>query len=273
MRRMLIPVLFFSFVSMGRVSAKDYVKYNPEISAPITLGTLSFWLAGEFLKDTLAPKKCRWCRKMCFDELIRKKISWGSDRDTAHHISNIILASIPIINMGFLGFSGEDAFTSGARFSENGFAFLVGIETLGAALFLNQAVKFVVARERPLTRYTFGDKKENSDLRLSFYSGHTTAAFAFATASSVLIQMKGWKYASVSWGVNMTLATLTGYFRIAADRHYFSDVLIGAITGIAAGLLIPRLHKVSSDSESNTKSELNIIPKQVHWIFSMGIPF
>jgi len=44
----------------------------------------------------------------------------------------------------------------------------------------------------------------------------------------------------VVWGVGLTLAGTTGYLRIAADKHYASDVLIGAVLGSAAGLILPR---------------------------------
>jgi hypothetical protein len=42
----------------------------------------------------------------------------------------------------------------------------------------------------------------------------------------------------------LSLAAATGYLRIAADSHYFSDVLVGAAVGTAVGLLVPHLlHK------------------------------
>jgi membrane-associated phospholipid phosphatase len=39
----------------------------------------------------------------------------------------------------------------------------------------------------------------------------------------------------------LTLAAATGYLRIAADRHYFTDVLAGAALGAGAGLTVPYL--------------------------------
>jgi hypothetical protein len=37
----------------------------------------------------------------------------------------------------------------------------------------------------------------------------------------------------------MTLATATAYLRIAADKHYLSDVVAGAALGAIGGMLIP----------------------------------
>jgi len=38
----------------------------------------------------------------------------------------------------------------------------------------------------------------------------------------------------------------TGYLRIAADKHYFSDVAIGAAVGTAIGFIIPRCTNTTS---------------------------
>ena len=39
----------------------------------------------------------------------------------------------------------------------------------------------------------------------------------------------------IVWISALGLASATGYFRIAADKHYFSDVLVGAIVGSLIG--------------------------------------
>jgi hypothetical protein len=39
----------------------------------------------------------------------------------------------------------------------------------------------------------------------------------------------------------LLLASATGVLRIAADDHYASDVIVGALVGIAAGYLFPKL--------------------------------
>ena len=43
------------------------------------------------------------------------------------------------------------------------------------------------------------------------------------------------------WAGGFTLAAVTGYLRIAADKHYFTDVLTGAGIGVLGGLLVPPL--------------------------------
>jgi membrane-associated phospholipid phosphatase len=39
--------------------------------------------------------------------------------------------------------------------------------------------------------------------------------------------------------VGLTLAAATGYFRVAADRHYLSDVLVGGGLGSLIGFVNP----------------------------------
>ena len=41
------------------------------------------------------------------------------------------------------------------------------------------------------------------------------------------------------WAAGLTLATTGAYLRIAADRHYATDVLAGAIVGSAVGFGVP----------------------------------
>jgi len=60
----------------------------------------------------------------------------------------------------------------------------------------------------------------------SFPSGHTNTAFAVATAFSLEYPDKKW----IPW-VAYPLATLTGLSRINDDRHWLSDVVIGAAIG------------------------------------------
>jgi membrane-associated phospholipid phosphatase len=82
---------------------------------------------------------------------------------------------------------------------------------LGLAAGAAELTKLIVHRTRP----------DGSDQR-SFYSGHTTLA---AAAS-------GW---NVTVGLSLTFGT--GYLRLAANKHYASDVAVG----FGAGLLARRV--------------------------------
>lgn len=76
----------------------------------------------------------------------------------------------------------------------------------GLVLGVTESVKRLVHRERP----------DHAD-RKSFYSGHTALAFAST----------GWSYQ-----FSVPIALGVGYLRPAANRHYITDVLVGAGVGV-----------------------------------------
>jgi len=69
----------------------------------------------------------------------------------------------------------------------------------------------------------------NSHIKTSFPSGHTAAAFAFAS-------YVGCRH-SLGWGVAAySLATFVGFSRMNDDAHYLHDVVAGAAIGGSYGL-------------------------------------
>jgi len=78
-------------------------------------------------------------------------------------------------------------------------------------------LKLAVGRQRP-----------DGSTRLSFPSGHTSSTFATAT---VLERRYGWKVGIPAYG----LAAYVAVSRLQENKHFASDVLVGAAIGIAAG--------------------------------------
>jgi membrane-associated phospholipid phosphatase len=57
------------------------------------------------------------------------------------------------------------------------------------------------------------------------------------------------------------MAALTGYLRIAADKHYFTDVLVGAIVGSAIGVAVPYFaHRPSTDAPDGPPAARGGVP-------------
>lgn len=95
-----------------------------------------------------------------------------------------------------------------ARATDKRHAFLSQGCRVGLTLGVTEVVKRAVGRERP----------DGSD-HYSFWSGHTAMA----------MQGAGWR-----WSIGVPIAVGTGYFRVAARRHYVTDVLAGAGFGLLA---------------------------------------
>jgi len=132
---------------------------------------------------------------------------------------------------------------------EGGVVSLLYLETLTLAGGLTQMTKNLVRRPRP---YTYNPSapmplKQQRDARKSFFSGHTSS-----TAASCFFAAKVWsdfhpgnKWKPAVWTAAAVIPALTGYFRIQAGRHFFTDVTLGYMVGASVGYLIPHLHQGS----------------------------
>ena len=101
-------------------------------------------------------------------------------------------------------------------------------KSLALATVFYTSSKAVIRRQRPTRTddpYFFVSPFSKKGYT-SFPSGHTNTAFAVATAFALEYKDKKW----VPW-VSYTLATLTSISRMYDNRHWFSDVVIGASIG------------------------------------------
>jgi membrane-associated phospholipid phosphatase len=104
---------------------------------------------------------------------------------------------------------------------------------VGLATVVSQLTKGVTGRLRPDAALSDGDEFEPFTFSdRSFPSGHTAAAFALATTLADDIH-----HPLATIGL-YGLATATGIARIQQNRHWTSDVLIGAALGVASAKFI-----------------------------------
>jgi membrane-associated phospholipid phosphatase len=243
MRRAALLALAAASLSAAPAPARAQPKpleYDLRVDGAIAAATWAAYVGVEASKSHLAPSACRWCDPPAVDAKLREALVW-SHVDGARRASDVLGFAVFPVAMA----THQVLAARGAGDTDEGWVdVLLVAEAAGIAMDLNQAVKFAVGRERPFVHYgNFAepDRKPDPDDNLSFFSGHTTFTFAVAAAAGTISDMRGYESAPWVWGVGMTLATTTAYLRIAGDKHYFTDVLVGAATGLAAGIAIPRL--------------------------------
>lgn len=115
-----------------------------------------------------------------------------------------------------------------------------GVKTgvaIGLDILLTTGLKYAVNRKRPFDQYPTDIVKRTDASGFSFPSGHTSTAFATATA--LTLSTKKWYVAVPSYAY----ACAVGYSRMRLGVHFPTDVLGGMILGIGSSLLVFQIDK------------------------------
>jgi membrane-associated phospholipid phosphatase len=229
--------------------APQALRWEPRVDLPVTGALVTGWLLSEFaFKKQLAAPACRWCEPNGFDTAVRVAFNPSLSPSAegigpAHVASNLIgFIGVPLAMVGLDALlSWRDGVFMAAFWTD----VLLMLETTFSVLDLNQAVKFAVGRARP---YTIGASEELlaeghdlADNNLSFFSGHSTFTFAMVSSAATLAGLRGYRQAWLLWAVGLPMAATTAILRLAADKHWASDILIGAAIGTTVGILMPTL--------------------------------
>lgn len=188
----------------------------------------------------------RWRGGILFDEGFRSaiRLSAVEDQEIARTISDLTLGATVLLAIGV-----DAALVPALR--EDGElvwrAQLAHALALGVTMAGGELVKRLVGRARPYERDCADDPTRHgcdaSDVFHSFYSLHSGVAFTSAGFSCSMHLDRG-LYGDVAadataCGVSLALAATTGILRVVSDRHYLSDVLVGAALGFLVGYLMP----------------------------------
>jgi membrane-associated phospholipid phosphatase len=226
----------------------DRLAYDLRIDVPLTLGLV---IGGAVLQASLAgPQTCNWCERTAdgssdvngLDGWTRDAIRWEHP-NVAQRMSDVTgYVMVPLV--GVVG--GSIVAWGDGRFHETWANGVIATEAAAVSGLLTQLVKYSAGRERPgyhaaSEAERAGRKPENG----SFWSGHSSMAFSFATASGMVASLRGYRAAWTIWAVGLSFAGATAYLRVAGDRHYLTDTLTGAASGAAIGVVVPLLHHVS----------------------------
>jgi membrane-associated phospholipid phosphatase len=228
-------------------TAPPKLTWEPKVDLPLTSVLVAGWVTSEFaLKPALAPQACRWCQPNGFDTAVRRLFnpelvpsSFGRPGpDTASNV--LAFGALPLL---MVGLDALQAWQTQALADDFPVDLVLMLESTFSALAVNQTVKFAVGRARP---YTVGEDpvllaqaKDPHDHELSFFSGHSTFSFGLAVSAGTIATLRQYKLAWLTWDVGLPLAATTAVLRLAADKHWASDVLVGTAMGSLAGALMP----------------------------------
>ena len=155
------------------------------------------------------------------DQYFRNQIKWSASKmDRAASISDLLLYGAFIGTLPLVPALSNNYYSKALKMSLNVIS-LNGIIT--------NIVKMTVKRQRPDSFYK--TRADADDSFRSFFSGHTSTTFALGTSNAILLSEAYPDKRKLIWFGNLSLATATGYLRIAGDKHYLSDVFCGGIVG------------------------------------------
>lgn len=126
---------------------------------------------------------------------------------------------------------------------------LIDAQAFALTSFVTVAIKGIAHRQRP---YGVDCPPSSTQAEClsggrysSFFSGHTSTAFTGAglvCAHHQGLALYGNRAADLATcGAALGAATTVGMLRMVADKHYLSDVLLGAGVGLLSGFVMPKL--------------------------------
>ena len=215
------------------------LRFRLAIDLPITLGFAGIWAVSEGFKAQTAPRECRWCAPGPVARATRSALVWR-DTEAAALTSDILAYGVvPALSLTLtlIGVGREGEWK---KLHED---LLIGLEAVAISAALINVIKQTSARRRPYAEYAaepipFAD---DPDQNLSFPSGHTNLAFAFATSFATVATLRKRRLAPLYWALGVPMAGFVGYLRMAGDRHWLGDVLVGASVGTLIGVGVPWL--------------------------------
>ena len=164
--------------------------------------------------------------------------------ETPHQISNVLLA------VAYAAAVFEPISTGVVDGAEAGWTdFILVAEALATNAAVTNLVKLAVRRPRPISyvRWREGSlDPDDTDATLSFSSGHTSTAAtvtAALTTTAFIRRPAGCPRPWIVLATGTALTIATGAMRVAAKRHFVTDVVVGAVMGTGIGVAVPLLHR------------------------------
>jgi membrane-associated phospholipid phosphatase len=124
-------------------------------------------------------------------------------------------------------------------------------ESIAITQAFTSATKIGVRRPRPIDYINCGEGSsgggctDNTDLQLSFFSGHASTAGSISATATYLAFMRSGPRTARPWitlGAGLLLTSFVSYERVRAGEHFPTDVIMGSLAGAGIGVLVPHFH-------------------------------
>lgn len=211
---------------------RSIYRVAPGIDLPvIAVGVLAIALPYAFAKDLIHPRcPCNPAEVNSLDRHVIGNHNKVLD-DASDATAGIVLVAPPLLDALDLGLSPT---------------LLEDVTVYGEALAVNGALvttaKYTV--QRPLPRTYAGDPNllnQPGGYR-SFYSGHVSVVFAALSVTAMTLEVRHHQHVW-PWVLAVAVGTMVAAERVAAGRHFYTDVVVGAVAGTAVGTLVPLAHR------------------------------
>ena len=151
-----------------------------------------------------------------------------------------------------IGFAVLDPILSGFRDGKD--ALLVDAvmyaETIALTEAFTDATKIAVRRPRPVDyancyKQSTTGCDSNTDLQLSFFSGHASVTGAITATASYLAFARSGMHSARPWitlATGVLLTAFVSYERVQSGEHFPTDVIMGSLAGAGIGTLVAHFH-------------------------------
>lgn len=246
MRNKYIFLFLFLLISLSLKAEDNVIAFNRKWELPVFISLSSAWLTVEVASKFEGPSQCRWCPvdangnpvENAFDVKFRKFLRWGSHRGLADTLSDVCGNVILPLSAGiYIYFSEREKSTPQSLKAY----FLVGESFIFTGI-LTHITKYSFLRRRPYAHFGGEEERRDPSANLSFISGHASLSFSIAASTSIISLKRNYPSPAPLILSFFSLALFSSYFRIAADKHYITDVIAGAAVGASAGAINTILH-------------------------------
>ena len=247
-RSLFVAVSFLMGFAQASETERPTYKLSLENDLPVTLAAGGMFGMGMFLysrMDTPETLKDK-VNLLPWDKPLAGRYSKSADR--ASDIGSVFALG-PLAVGGIAWYSGNSTGSEFATFT------VMLLQAVGIGNGINLAIRSLEVWPRP---YMYAsstrsgteagkEKAENAKAEAygSFFSGHATAAFTVATFTDQWFKTvyPNSPYKGIVCATAYSLAGLESVLRIAAGKHYVSDVVVGALVGTGVSLGILEMHK------------------------------